>query len=63
MNERSKIRALLRQVQELADENSPRRVLAIRVRVGELCGADPTLLSSAYDELVRDTPLRRDAGV
>jgi hydrogenase nickel insertion protein HypA len=58
MNERSRIRALLRQVQDVADENSPRRVLAIRVRVGELCGVDPTLLSNAYGELVRDTPLR-----
>ena len=58
MNERSKIRTLLRQVQELADENSRWRVLAIHLRVGELCGADPTLLSNAYDELVRDTPLR-----
>jgi hydrogenase nickel insertion protein HypA len=33
-------------------------VLAIRVRVGELCGVEPKLLSSAYDDLVRDTPLR-----
>jgi CRP/FNR family cyclic AMP-dependent transcriptional regulator len=58
MNERSKIRALLRQVQALAEENSPRRVLAIRVRVGDLCGVETGLLSEAYGELVRDTPLR-----
>jgi hydrogenase nickel incorporation protein HypA/HybF len=58
MHEQSLVRALLRQVQIVADENSGSRVLSIRVRIGEFSGVEPDLLCSAYDDLVQDTPLR-----
>jgi hydrogenase nickel incorporation protein HypA/HybF len=57
MHERSIVRALLRQVQQIAIENSAGRVLSIRVHIGEFSGVEPELLASAYDELVEDTPL------
>jgi hydrogenase nickel incorporation protein HypA/HybF len=57
MHERSLVRALLRQVQQVADENSASRVLSIRVRIGEFSGVEPELVASAYIELVRETCL------
>ncbi len=57
MHERSLVRALLRQVQAVADEQAASRVVSIRVRVGEMSGVEPELLSTAYEELVQDTPL------
>ena len=57
MHERSLIRALLRQVQQIADNNSPVRVVSIHVRIGEFAGVESELLASAYDDLIRDTPL------
>jgi hydrogenase nickel incorporation protein HypA/HybF len=57
MHERSLVRALLRQVQTVADENLGARIMWIRVRIGEFSGVEPELLSSAYDDLVQDTPL------
>jgi hydrogenase nickel incorporation protein HypA/HybF len=57
MHERSLVRALLRQVQQVADENSDGKVVSIRVRVGEFSGVEPELLASAYVELIRGTPL------
>jgi hydrogenase nickel incorporation protein HypA/HybF len=56
MHERSLARALLRQVQQVAAENSAGRVLSIRVRIGEFSGVEPELLASAYKDLVQDTP-------
>lgn len=58
MHERSLVRALLRQVQALAEEHSRGRVLSIRVQIGELSGVEPELLSSAYDDLVQRTTIR-----
>lgn len=58
MHERSLVRALLRQVEDLAERHSPGRVRAICVRLGELSGVEPELFVSAYDELVTETPLR-----
>ena len=58
MHERSLVRALLRQVQTVADENARCRIVSIRVRIGEFSGVEPDLLCSAYDDLVQDTPLR-----
>jgi hydrogenase nickel incorporation protein HypA/HybF len=58
MHEQSLVRALLRQVQNVANENSGTRVLSIRVRIGEFSGVEPDLLCSAYEDLVQDTPLR-----
>lgn len=57
MHEQSLVRALLRQVQQIALENSHGRVLSIRVRVGEFSGVEPELLTSAYHQLVRETEL------
>jgi hydrogenase nickel incorporation protein HypA/HybF len=57
MHERSLVCALLRQVQQVADENSAARVVTIRVRVGEFSGVEPELLASAYDDLIQGTPL------
>jgi hydrogenase nickel incorporation protein HypA/HybF len=56
MHERSLVRALLRQVQQVADENSAGRVRSIRVRIGEFSGVEPELLASAFNDLVQDTP-------
>ncbi len=58
MHEQSLVRALLRQVQHVADENPGARVLSIRVRIGDFSGVEPDLLCSAYDDLVQNTPLR-----
>jgi hydrogenase nickel incorporation protein HypA/HybF len=58
MHERSLVRALLRQVQQIADENSASRVVSIHVRLGEFSGVEADLLASAYDDLVMDTQLR-----
>jgi hydrogenase nickel incorporation protein HypA/HybF len=41
----------------MADENSARRVVSVRVRLGDFSGVESELLSSAFDELVEDTPL------
>jgi hydrogenase nickel incorporation protein HypA/HybF len=57
MHERSLVRALLRQVQQVADENSAGQVVSIRVRIGEFSGVEPELLASAYDDLIQGTPL------
>jgi hydrogenase nickel incorporation protein HypA/HybF len=48
---------MLRQVQQVADENSADRVLTIRVRIGEFSGVEPELVASAYNELVQETCL------
>jgi hydrogenase nickel incorporation protein HypA/HybF len=58
MHERSLIRALLRQVQTVATENSAAQILSIRVRIGEFSGVEPDLLCSAFDDLVQDTSFR-----
>ena len=58
MHERSLARALLRQVEVLAAEHAPNRVIGIRVRIGEFSGVEPELLQSAYDDLVEHTTLR-----
>ena len=57
MHERSLVRALLRQVQKVADANSGGRVLSIRVHIGEFSGVEPDLVASAYHELVQETCL------
>jgi hydrogenase nickel incorporation protein HypA/HybF len=57
MHERSLVRALLRQVQQIANENSAVRVLSIRVRIGEFSGVEPELIASAYDDLIQGTPI------
>jgi hydrogenase nickel incorporation protein HypA/HybF len=58
MHERSLVRALLRQVEDVAAQHPGSNIQSIRVRIGELSGVESALLASAYDELVQDTPLR-----
>jgi len=58
MHERSLVRALLRQVENMAAAYPAVRVLSIQVRIGEFSGVEPDLLASAYDDLIGDTPLR-----
>src|SRR6476646_10058389 len=58
MHEHSLVRALLRKVEDIAAEHPGNQIVTIRVRIGEFSGAEADLLSSAYDELVKDTSLR-----
>ena len=58
MHERSLVRALLRQVEALAAEHVPHRIIGIRLRIGEFSGVEPELLRSAYDDLAEHTTLR-----
>jgi hydrogenase nickel incorporation protein HypA/HybF len=57
MHERSLVRALLRQVEAIAEEHAPSRVVGIRVRIGEFSGVEAELLRSAYEELSAETML------
>jgi hydrogenase nickel incorporation protein HypA/HybF len=58
MHERSLVKSLIRQVEDLSRKHAGSRVLSIRVRIGEFSGVEADLLSAAYDDLVQDTPLR-----
>jgi hydrogenase nickel incorporation protein HypA/HybF len=58
MHERSLVKALLRQVEDVAAEHPDSRVVSIRVRIGEFSGVEPQLLASAYHDLITDTPFR-----
>ena len=58
MHERSLVKALLRQVGELAAEYPGSRIRSIQVCIGEFSGVEPELLASAYDDLVIETPFR-----
>jgi hydrogenase nickel incorporation protein HypA/HybF len=55
MHERSLVRALLRQVEAIAAEHAPSRVVGIRVRIGEFSGVEAELVRSAYEELSAHT--------
>ena len=57
MHERSLVRALLRQVQAIAEDHWPNCVRAVRVRIGEFSGVDAELLAAAYAELAAETAL------
>jgi hydrogenase nickel incorporation protein HypA/HybF len=57
MHERSLVKALLRQVEAIANNHVASRVLSIRVCIGEFSGVEADLLASAYDDMVQDTPL------
>ena len=58
MHERSLVKALLRQVEDVAAKRPAGRVAKIRVRVGEFSGVEPELLASAYEDIVAGTPFR-----
>jgi hydrogenase nickel incorporation protein HypA/HybF len=57
MDTQSVIRSLVREVQDVAAEHPERRVLSFRVRVGERSGIAPEMLTRAYLNAVRHTPL------
>lgn len=57
MHERPLVKALLRQVEDVAAAHPGSHVQSIRVRIGEFSGVKPELLVSAYRDLVTDTPL------
>jgi hydrogenase nickel incorporation protein HypA/HybF len=57
MHERSLVKALLRQVEDVAAEHPGSHIRSIRVRIGEFSGVEPDLLASAYNDLVQDTQL------
>jgi hydrogenase nickel incorporation protein HypA/HybF len=58
MHERSLVKALLRQVENVAAKHPGSHILSIRVRIGEFSGVEPQLLASAYDDLKTNTPFR-----
>ena len=58
MHERSLVKALLRQVENVAAEYPASHVVSIRVRIGEFSGVEPELLASAYRDLITETPFR-----
>jgi hydrogenase nickel incorporation protein HypA/HybF len=58
MHERSLVKALLRQVENVAAEHPASHVVSIRVRIGEFSGVEPDLLASAYRDLITETPFR-----
>jgi hydrogenase nickel incorporation protein HypA/HybF len=58
MHERSLMRALLRQVDNIAAEHPASRVVQIRIRVGEFAGVEADLLTIAYDDAIEETPFR-----
>ena len=56
MHERSLVKSLLRQVENLAAGHPGSHVRSIRVRIGEFSGVEPELLASAYSDLITATP-------
>ncbi len=52
MHELSLCRALITQVEAVAHEHGVRAVRRVRIRVGALCGAEPSLLEHAFPLLV-----------
>jgi len=57
MHERSLVRRLLTQVEELMAEHDADRVEVVRLSVGEFSGVDPALLRTAFHEMAADTPV------
>ncbi|NIL97321.1 MAG: hypothetical protein GTO53_06965 [Planctomycetales bacterium] len=57
MHERSVVRALLKQVQQLQSERCAERVVAVRVSVGAFCGVEADLFQTAFDQLVDESPI------
>ena len=55
MHERSIVRSLLRQVEDLLRAQQAARVLAVRLSVGEFAGVEPELLRWAYEDMVDGT--------
>jgi len=58
MHERSLVRCILKQVEQLMVEHDCQRVVAVRLSVGEFAGVEPALMEIAFNEMVDDSPLR-----
>lgn len=58
MHEFSLVRMLLAQVAEVMSSHRAESVERIRVEMGPLSGAEPELVSMAFDQLVEDSPCR-----
>lgn len=52
MHERSLIRSLLRQVEQIVAVEGGGKVTEIRVKVGDLSGVEPLLFQTAFDDMV-----------
>lgn len=52
MHERSLIRSLLRQVEQIVAAEGGGQVTEIRVQVGDLSGVEPLLFQMAFDDMV-----------
>ncbi|QDU10739.1 hydrogenase maturation nickel metallochaperone HypA [Gimesia aquarii] len=52
MHERSLIRSLLRQVEQIVAVEGGGKVTEIRVQVGDLSGVEPLLFQTAFDDMV-----------
>lgn len=55
MHEESLVRALLRQVKEVADRHAAIRIREIEVEVGPLSGVEPLLLRTAFERVLAET--------
>jgi len=51
MHERSIVRQLLLQIEKLMNVHNAQSVSTVRVSIGDFSGVEPTLLSSAFDEM------------
>ncbi len=55
MHERSLVRSLLKQVQQLCTEHAASEVAEIEVEIGPLSGVEPLLVREAFDMLSKDS--------
>lgn len=51
MHERSLVKTLLKQVEEILRQHDAEQVTEVRVEVGPLSGVEPLLLSTAFEQL------------
>ncbi len=58
MHERSLMRCVFKQVEQLMVEDEYQRVAAVRLSIGEFSGVEPALMEIAFNEMVDDSPLR-----
>jgi hydrogenase nickel incorporation protein HypA/HybF len=57
MHERSLVRRLLQQAEELMIEHDGARVREVHLSIGEFSGVEPELLETAFHEMVGEGPL------
>lgn len=56
MHERSLVKALLKQVEEIRGQHDAAHVTEVRVEVGPLSGVEPLLLAMAFEQLASECP-------